>query len=104
MAIGRRTVGAVAAAAVAGTLAFGASAEAATVKVKNYKFSPGTVKIQKGDKVVWKFVQGKHNVKGSGFKSPVMRKGKYSHKFKQKGTYKYRCTLHTGMNGKVKVK
>lgn len=105
MRIGRRIAGAGVAAVIAATLAVGASgANAATVKVKNYKFSPGTVKINKGDKVTWKFVQGKHNVKGKGFKSPVQRSGKYSHKFTQKGTFKYRCTLHSGMDGKVKVK
>jgi plastocyanin len=96
---------AVAVVTVASMLFIGAAgASAAKVKVKNYKFSPGTVKIDKGDTVVWKFVQGKHNVKGSGFKSRAKRSGKYRHKFKQKGTFRYRCTLHQGMNGKVKVK
>jgi plastocyanin len=104
-----RIAAAVVAVAVASTLAFGVGAAAAAgvgakVNVTNYKFKAKTVKIRKGQKVVWKFVKGKHNVVGRNFESPVQKKGKYSHKFKKKGTFKYRCTLHSGMKGKVKVK
>lgn len=102
--VGRRMAGALAAIAVASLLFVGvAGASAATVKVKDYSFSPGTVKISKGGKVTWKFVEGIHNVTGPGFSSPVQSSGSYSHKFKKAGTYKYHCTLHPGMNGKVKV-
>jgi plastocyanin len=108
MTIRRRVAAAVVAVAVASTLAFGVSGAAAgvgaTVKVTNYKFKDRKVKVRKGQKVVWKFAKGKHNVVGRNFASEVKRKGKYSHKFKKKGTFKYRCTLHSGMKGKVKVK
>ena len=107
MTIRSRIAAAVVAVAVASTLAFGVSGAAAgvgaNVKVTNYKFKAKTVKIRKGQKVVWKFVKGKHNVVGKNFASSVQKKGKYSHKFKKKGTFKYRCTLHSGMKGKVKV-
>ena len=106
MTIGRRIVVAVLTAVVASALIFGVAGATGSVKVKvkNNKFSPGTAKIQKGGKVVWKFVEGKHNVTGNGFSSGNKRSGKYKVKFKNKGTYSYVCTLHSGMDGKVKVR
>lgn len=109
MTIRSRVAAAVVAVAVASTLAFGVSGAAAgnvgaKVKVINYKFTAKRVKIRKGQWVVWKFVQGKHNVVGRNFSSPVQKKGRYSHRFQKKGTFKYSCTLHSGMKGKVKVK
>ena len=106
MTIGRRIGSAVLAAVIAGTLLFGVAGASGSVKVKvkNNKFSPGTAKIQKGGKVVWKFVEGKHNVTGNSFSSGNKRGGKFKVKFKNKGTYSYVCTLHSGMDGKVKVK
>lgn len=101
---GRRVAALLAALAVASMLFAGtAVAGATTVKVKNYSFSPGTVRIDKGGKVKWKFVQGTHNVTGKGFKSGNKSSGSYSHKFKKAGTYTYSCTIHPGMNGKVRV-
>jgi plastocyanin len=79
-------------------------ASGATVKVVNNKFKPGNVKVRKGGKVTWKFKQGRHNVVGPGFSSPIKRSGKWSKRFKRKGTFKYVCTLHPGMDGRVKVR
>ena len=75
----------------------------AKVTVSNFAFSRSAVTVHKGDKVVWKFVEGKHNVKGKGFESPVQRDGKYKHVFKKVGTYNYKCTIHPDMKGVVTV-
>lgn len=101
---------AVAIAGVAGPASGGADAPAskaprkATVKAVNFVFVKDRVKIRKGGKVTWRFVEGRHNVKGKGWGSSIKRRGTYTRKFKKAGTYRYRCTLHPpGMKGVVKV-
>jgi plastocyanin len=81
-----------------------ASKVGARVKASNYEFTADSVKIKKGQKVVWKFVEGKHDVKGKGFHSKPQRSGKFAHVFDKVGTYKYVCTFHApDMKGVVKV-
>jgi len=80
------------------------AAVGARVKATNYEFSAESVTIKKGQKVVWKFVEGKHDVKGKGFNSKPQRDGKFAHVFDKTGTYKYVCTIHApDMKGTVKV-
>ena len=80
------------------------AAVGARVNASNYMFTSDSVTIHKGDKVVWKFVDGKHDVKGKGFRSPVQRDGKFSHKCTGVGTFQYHCTIHApDMKGVVKV-
>jgi plastocyanin len=80
-----------------------------TVAVKNNAFSPGTVKIHKGDKVVWKWTQGgvPHNVTpasgGSGSKTTSRKGATFSKTFSKAGTFKYVCTIHSSMKISVKV-
>lgn len=75
------------------------------VSAFNNYFSPRTVKVRRGGKVVWRIREGIHNVRGSGMKSANIRKGgTYSKKFKRSGKYPYVCTLHPGMKGVVKVR
>jgi plastocyanin len=98
-------VAGVAAFAVAAPLAQGASK---SVTVQNFKFSPKTVTIKRGDTVTWRFKKdpAPHNVKGSGgIKSkPKISTGTYKKKFTRKGTFKYICTIHPNMKGTVKVR
>ena len=80
------------------------AAVGARVSASNYTFTSDSVTIHKGEKVVWKFVEGKHDVKGKGFRSPVQRDGKFSRQFTKVGTFKYHCTIHApDMKGVVKV-
>jgi plastocyanin len=80
-----------------------------TVAVKNNAFSPTTVKIHKGDKVVWKWTQGgvAHNVtpaSGSAGSKTTSKKGfTFSKTFSKAGTFKYVCTIHSSMKMTVKV-
>ena len=99
-----------AAAGVVATIAVGAAVVPAqagstkTVAVKNNSFSPGSVNIKKGDKVVWKWTQGgvPHNVTPGS--STSSKKGfSYSKTFTRKGTFRYVCTLHSSMKMTVKV-
>ena len=89
----------------------------ATVKAADRTFSPGSKSVSKGTKVVWKNADDeRHNVtayKGSWSKnSDLPEGGKTSFTFRKKGTYKYRCTLHSklddgeceGMCGSVSVR
>ena len=85
-----------------------ATSERASVKrvsAYNNYFSPKTVSVRRGGKVVWKVRQGVHNIRGSGMNSANLGQGRtYSKKFKRRGTYRYVCTLHRGMKGAVKVR
>lgn len=66
-------------------------------------FSPSTVTVSKNSKVTWKF-NGYHNVQGKGWSSPFKSSGTWSHVFRSKGSFNYRCIIHPGMNGKVIVR
>ena len=90
--------------AVAAPMAEGANK---TVVVDNFKFSPATVSVKKGDTVTWSFRRdaAPHNAKGSGgISSRTMRTGTYKKKFTRSGTFRYVCTLHKNMKGTVRVR
>jgi plastocyanin len=104
----RRAAAGVAVAAVAlpaGALATsGHAARAKSVTVKNFKFTPATVSIAKGQSVTWHFKDSTaHTVKGPGFKSRAIRAGSFTHRFTKAGTYRYICTIHPSMKGTVRV-
>jgi plastocyanin len=42
-------------------------------------------------------------VKGDGFASKNQTKGTFAHRFDRPGEYRYTCTLHAGMDGRVVV-
>ena len=78
-----------------------------SVTVDNFRFSPSSVSIRKGDTVVWRFQRDRapHNVKGSGgIKSRTMRTGTYRKRFTRAGTFRYVCSLHPNMKGTVRVR
>lgn len=75
-----------------------------TVSVKDNFFTPSTKSVKKGSTVKWIWKgSNPHNVTGSGFKSSTMSSGSFSKKFTKRGSFSYRCTIHAGMNGKIKV-
>jgi plastocyanin len=103
-------------------LLLGSVASAATFRVRakftdsGYRWRPKTLSVPTGSRVVWRMVEGTHNVtsisnnwtKQSGNIGPG---GTTAFTFDGGGTYRYRCTLHsglsngtcTGMCGKVVV-
>lgn len=87
-----------------------AAAGPATVRVQDFAFKPATTRITRGRSVTWRFLDGQyvaHNVRSYGtkrFKSSADRTaGTYTVRFRKSGTYRYRCTLHANMNGKIVV-
>jgi plastocyanin len=67
-----------------------------------------TVTVKKGTTVKWNFKgNDAHNIVGSGpasFQSPVKSSGSYKHKMKKKGSYRVICSIHAGMDMKLKVR
>ncbi len=85
-------------------------ASAAKVSVADFKFTPETITIKRGETVRWKHVSGSHTLtffkghydRGLNFAQPTQ-----SRTFKRAGTFKYFCRFHLddkGMKGKVVVK
>jgi plastocyanin len=76
-----------------------------TVDAKKLKFIPPAIEVKPGTEVTWRFVDGSvpHNVKGQGFASEIQARGTFSHRFDKAGEYRYTCTLHAGMDGRVVV-
>jgi plastocyanin len=76
-----------------------------TVDAKDLKFLPPAIEVGPGTEVTWRFDDGSvpHDVKGDGFASEVQSRGTFSHRFTRAGEFRYRCTLHAGMEGRVVV-
>jgi plastocyanin len=97
-----------------------ASAATKRVTIANFTFTPQTITVKHGAKVVWKNADSTaHNVTSASgmstsatvtalFASPTLGPGQsWSHVFKKRGTYYYECTFHAGMatmHGKIVVK
>ncbi len=78
---------------------------AAIVDIRNVAFNPKSVTVHAGATVAWKFDDGSvaHNVVGSDWRSPDRTSGYFTHIFTAPGTYAYRCTIHSNMDGQVVV-
>lgn len=82
-----------------------APAEPGVVVVDDNVFKPKEITVKVGDTVTWRFEGGSaHNATFDGFNSELTKEGTYEHTFDDPGSFEYRCTVHTGMNGKVVVK
>jgi plastocyanin len=84
------------------------AAAVAKVSARDNFFSPTKVRVAPGDKVKWTN-DGKvdHNVtfSGGGFRSGNFGPGEsVKAKFNRAGKFLYSCTIHPGMDGKVKVR
>jgi plastocyanin len=108
-----RTAGLVATALGAGALGGQVAASGAasrTVTLKNIAFSPKKLSVSKGSTVTFAFRDGSttHNVVSVGrrrFKTiPNRSAGSRKRTFTRAGTYRYQCTLHPGMTGRIVVR
>jgi plastocyanin len=102
---------ALAGAALLGLPATGAGAAATKqVVLKDIDFKPGNVVVRRGDRVrwVWQDPRTPHNVVSRGrlrFRSSATKEtGTHVVRFRKRGTYRYVCTIHPGMAGKVTVR
>ena len=100
----KKLISSLAIAAAAAGIAAPALAANKTVKVADDVFRARTVTINKGNTVTWKWVgDHPHNVKFKGFASKVQVSGTFRHRFRKRGTFRYVCSIHTNMKGKVVV-
>lgn len=78
----------------------------ASVTVKSYAFDATMITVGIGGTVTWGFVQGTHTTTSTGsemWDSGLRSGGSFSHTFNAKGTFTYKCSLHSSMTGAVKV-
>jgi plastocyanin len=79
-------------------------AEPGVVVVDDNVFKPKTIEIKAGETVTWRFEgSSAHNVTFDDFNSKLMKEGTFEHTFDEAGNFSYKCTVHTGMTGKVSV-
>ena len=80
-----------------------------TVLVQDGEFAPPVIEVPVGTTVTWDFrdtddgAPVAHNVKGDGFLSPDLQRGRFRRAFDRPGSFRYRCDLHLAMRGRVDV-
>lgn len=86
------------------------AASSRSVRIKDIDFHPRTLTVHRGDSVRWVWLDGAtpHNVTSRGAlrfrSSPTKTQGTYTVRFRHAGTYRYVCTIHFNMKGKVVVR
>lgn len=78
------------------------------VVIRNFAFSPESIKVKVGTTVTWTNGDGTvHTITkddGDGPDSPSIAPGKsYSFTYTKKGTFAYHCSIHPDMTAKVTV-
>jgi plastocyanin len=109
--LGPLAIAGLALAAAAPAIAPTAGARAAkTVTLKDISFSPKSLTVSRGATVRFAFRDGDttHNVTstaGRRFQTIANRSsGSVTRTFRRAGTYRYECTLHPGMTGRIAVR
>jgi plastocyanin len=77
-----------------------------TVTIDNFEFTPQTLRIDKGTRVVFSNSSGTtHTATDKGaFDTGRIKAGKSAAvRFQQKGTFAYHCKIHPFMHGKIVV-
>ncbi|MFJ9563732.1 cupredoxin family copper-binding protein [Streptomyces fuscichromogenes] len=93
----------------AGRAATAAPVAANTVAIRNFAFSPATLKVRAGTKVTWTNQDTEaHTVTSTGPRGPLhsaalTTRATYSYTFTRPGTYAYLCTIHPFMTATVEV-
>jgi plastocyanin len=85
------------------TMASGAS----TVRMKDNFFRPGTLRVQKGTRVVWRNAGTRPHTTTSNsgaWNSGTLQPGEtFKRRFRKAGRFRYHCEIHAGMTGKIVV-
>jgi plastocyanin len=79
---------------------------AKNVEVSNFKFSPGTLTVAKGSRVVFSNTsRTAHTATDKGiFDTGRIKAGKTAAvRFERRGTFRYHCKIHPSMTGRVVV-
>lgn len=80
------------------------------VSIADIDFNPRVKTIRRGDTVRWTWRDGNtpHNVKSRGSlrfrSSPTKTRGTHSVRFVRGGTYRYVCSIHLNMRGRIVVR
>lgn len=90
----------------AGGIAAAATGKTTTVTLKDISFKKSVVHIARGSSVKWVWKDGDtpHNVTFAHHHSTTKKSGTYLLHFANAGTFRYHCTIHPGMDGKVIVR
>jgi plastocyanin len=83
-----------------------ATANTAQVLIKDFKFQPDQITIQRGGTITWTHPEpASHTVKFADSESPILKNGStYSKTFSKPSTFPYSCGIHPYMHGNVAVK
>jgi plastocyanin len=105
----RKLIAAVTIAAAAGAAAVPALAATRTVRVDDNVFKPASLSVKRGDTVRFRWVgEAPHNVarkSGPSFRRIGNRRsGTVSRKLTRRGTYRLVCTIHPGMEMRIRVR
>lgn len=77
------------------------------IEVKDNSFSPDSVTIKAGTKVIWKWsgTSNPHSIQLTGTTSPEQTSGEFTRTFDQSGTtFSYQCGVHkAAMTGRIVV-
>ena len=75
------------------------------VQVKDFKFTPTVLEINKGDTVRWTNLDGpNHTATGDNFDTGLLAQGQSGEfTFTEAGSFDYHCTLHPSMRAQVVV-
>ena len=81
---------------------------AGRIRIENFAFAPATVRAKVGQRVGWEHQDPgvTHTVTAldGQFRSRELHEGdEFSHRFQTAGTFAYRCAIHPGMRGTVRV-
>jgi plastocyanin len=75
------------------------------VRVGDNYFAPTAITVARGTTVRWRWVGRRpHNVTATGFASRTQTSGIYSRRFNRRGARRVYCTLHAGMEMRVRVR
>lgn len=79
--------------------------ETKTISIQNFAFSPASLTVKKGTKVVWtNNDSAPHQIKSATFNSDSLSKGQtYSFTFDVVGAFPYICAIHPSMQGTIIV-
>ena len=95
--------------AAAGSAIPALAASKKTIDVDDNVFKPKSATVAKGTTVTWDWIgEAPHNVVvvtgPQKFRSAVQTTGTFKQKLTKAGTYKIVCTIHSGMDLKLKVR